>query len=342
MDVSASSPFSRAFDYASDQTGRRFQNPLYFITELFAGSRFRSSLAEVKEFGQEIVSNARKRRSQRGKKSQPANSNFGSLVDSLMDAFEDDPNLTADAALNFLSAGRDTTAQSLTWTCYSLMRHPSALATFRAEIESTFPSPLSTHNSTNGNPSAQLLKMSVADLQPTNLPVTTSIINESLRLYPPVPFEIKQCQVDTTLPNGTFLPQNSIIVWCIWAMNRSREIWGDDAESFHPERWLSSAATNPEGEIEKEVKLITKSAFEFPVFNGGPRSCLGKKMAELMACWVLVQIWREFEFEEIIDMTGLAGGLGKEESRKVERRSQNSLTLPMEGGLPCYVRLKRD
>jgi cytochrome P450 len=341
MDISASSPFSRAFDYASDQTGRRFQNPVYFITELFAGSTFRSSLAEVKKFGQKIVSNARKRRSQREKTPQPSNSNFGSLVDSLMDAFNDDPSLTADAALNFLSAGRDTTAQSLTWTCYSLMRHPSALATLRKEIESSFPGPLSTHNSTNGNPSIPLLKMSVADLQPTNLPTTISIFNESLRLYPPVPFEIKQCQVDTTLPDGTFLSKNSIIVWCIWAMNRSRDIWGDEAESFRPERWLSSAATTPEGEIEKGVKLITKSAFDFPVFNGGPRSCLGKKMAELMACWVLVQVWREFDFE-IFDKKEMMGGGGKKEEKKMEeRRSQNSLTLPMEGGLPCYVRLRR-
>ena len=33
----------------------------------------------------------------------------------------------------------------------------------------------------------------------------------------------------------------------------------------------------------EDGKLITKSAYEFPVFNGGPRTCLGKKMAEYMA-----------------------------------------------------------
>ncbi len=337
MDISASSPFSRCFDYASDQTGRRFQNPLYSVTELFTGSKFRSSLAEVKKFGQQIVWNANDRRNERERAHQTSNTGFGSLVDSLMDVFDEDPVLTADAALNFLSAGRDTTAQSLTWTFYSLMRHPSALATLREEINSTFPAPpSSTDNSTKAQPSTPLLELSVASLQPTNLPLTASIFNESLRLHPPVPFEIKQCQVDTQLPDFTFLPKGSIIVWCIWAINRSQQIWGEDAECFRPERWLEGvSATATNGGRDKGVKLITKSPFEFPVFNGGPRSCLGKKMAELMACWVLLQIWRDFDFEEIFDDA-------KQNGKREERRSQNSLTLPMEGGLPCHVRLRRD
>jgi cytochrome P450 len=340
MDISATSPFSCAFDYASDRTGRRFQNPLYFITELVTGSKFRSSLTEVKRFGQEIVSNARARRSERKQTKSTSEPTFGSLVDSLMDAFDDDPNLTADAALNFLSAGRDTTAQSLTWTCYSLMRHPSALATLREEIDSTFSSSASPDLSTQETPANPLLKLSVADLQPTNLPHTMSIFNESLRLYPPVPFEIKQCQVNTTLPDHTFLPKGSIIIWCIWAMNRSRETWGHDSASFRPERWLTPTSDPCTDEERTTARPITKSAFEFPVFNGGPRSCLGKKMAELMACWVLVQMSREFEFKEIFDAVGAMGG--NEGAGKAERRSQNSLTLPMDGGLPCYVRLRRD
>lgn len=343
MDISASSPFSRAFDYASDQTGRRFQNPLYSITEIFTASRFRSSLAEVKRFGEEIVSNARKRRNEGNQGQQASNSGFGSLVDSLMDAFNGDPNLTADAALNFLSAGRDTTAQSLTWTFYSLMRHPSALATLREEINNTFPHPAFTQSQSNGEtfPPPPPLQLSVADLQPTSLPITTSIFNESLRLHPPVPFEIKQCQINTTLPDGTFLPKESIIIWCIWAMNRSHEIWGDDAGSFRPERWIASPTISHDGDRnDRAVKLIARSAFEFPVFNGGPRSCLGKKMAELMACWVLVQVWSEFDFAEIFDTDEAAQGDRKRMEKREERKSQNSLTLPMEGGLPCHVRLR--
>ena len=281
------------------------------MAEMMASSTFHLALAEVKKFGYLIVRNARSRRmkNQCHDKSSKDHVAYGSLLDSLMDAF-DDSTIVADAALNFLSAGRDTTAQSLTWTFYLLMRHPFIVQNIREEIAAAFPA----HSAENGP-----LKLTAADLHPNNLPYTMAVFYESLRLYPPVPFEIKQCEVDVTLPDGTFLPAGSVVVWCVWAMNRSKEIWDtDDLEtnSFAPERWL------------RDSKLTTKSAFEFPVFNGGPRSCLGKKMAELIAAYLIVNLVREFVFEEVKD---------KNDPEK-ERVSHNSLTLPMEGGLPCIVR----
>jgi cytochrome P450 len=311
MDIDTSSPFSHAFDYASDQVGLRFQNPLYQVTERFTGSKFRTSIAKVKAFGQQIVANARQRQPQSDSDNVPEDprSAYGNLIDSLMEAF-DDTSIVADAALNLLSAGRDTTAQSLTWTFYLLMRHPFASQRLRQEILAAFP-----HKALVDKP----WKTDLADLQPAKLPYTTAVFYEALRLYPPVPFEIKQCEIDITLPDGTFLPAGSIVVWCIWAMNRSTEIWGQqgqDLETFEPDRWLHDG------------RFIGKSAFDFPVFNGGPRSCLGKRMAELIAAYVMVNILREFDFEEARD----------DKLPYKERRSQNSLTLPMQDGLPCKVR----
>lgn len=79
------------------------------------------------------------------------------------------------------------------------------------------------------------------------------------------------------------------------------------------------------------TKLLSKSAFEFPVFNGGARSCLGKKMAEILATGVITYLVSKFEFREIIDKK--LGGCGPGN----DRQSKTSLTLPMEGGLPCFV-----
>jgi cytochrome P450 len=308
MDIDASSPFSKAFDYASDQVGLRFQNPLYFITEIFTGGKFEDALSEVRTFGKQIVRNAKQRRGHQAFTSLIENEEpvFGSLIDSLMETFSN-PTIVADAALNFLSAGRDTTAQSLTWTFYALMHHPEVVTRLREEHAVAF-----TNDQT----------LTSTSLQPSNIPYTVAVLYESLRLYPPVPFELKQCLVPTTLPDGTFLPNKSIIVWCIWAMNRSAQIWGSDAHLFRPERWLDDNG-----------KLISKNAFEFPVFNGGSRSCLGKKMAELMVCWVLVRVIREFEMKEVLVLDS--------RGEITERKSQNSLTLPMEGGLPVTVALKR-
>src|SRR5690606_24079332 len=112
--------------YASGATARRFQNPLWRVTEVFTGRRFRRSIAVVKDFGRGIVARAVQDRDQQAKHHNPPADGdskldqiSGSLIQSLLDALGNEQ-LTADAALTYLSAGRDTTAQALTWTFYLL------------------------------------------------------------------------------------------------------------------------------------------------------------------------------------------------------------------------------
>lgn len=300
--LTSSHPFSRAFDFASGWTAIRFQNPLYTFTELFNGGKFRKAVAEVKHFGLQIVARAKRRRGNRAFESLVEGNDapqFNTLIDSLIEAI-DNPIIVADSAMNFLSAGRDTTAESLTWTTYALLRHPQVLSRLRQEITTAFPT--STQN------------LTLASLQPSTIPYILATFYESLRLYPPVPLEIQQCEADCTLPDGTFLPKSSVIVFCIWALNRSVDLWGEDAEQFRPERWLDD-----------DGKFAGRSAWDFPVFNGGPRACLGRKMAEVLGCWVLVRLVEGWHVEEVRDGDG-------------DRVSAMSLTLPMKGGLPVRVR----
>lgn len=176
------------------------------------------------------------------------------------------------------------------------------------------------------------LSLPCEKIQSSSLPYTMATFYESLRLYPPVPFEIKQCEKAVTLPDGTFLPKDAVVVWCPWAMSRSKHTWGPDPYSFRPERWLGDDSDGNEGMTKRVKKVfIPKTAFEFPVFNGGPRSCLGKRMAELQAVYTIASLVWEFDFFEV-RRSGLKAG----EPQK-ERVSRNSLTLPMEGGLPCHV-----
>lgn len=160
---------------------------------------------------------------------------------------------------------------------------------------------------------------------PSTLPYTHAVFTESLRLHPPIPFEIKQAQSATTLPDGTFLPPASVVVWCPWAMNRSRAIWGPDADTFRPERWLfNHDSSDPSSSA--SPKTLARPAHEFPVFNGGARTCLGKKMAELIAVQVIAAVVWTFDFVPAYEGH--------------ERRSKSSLTLPMEGGLPVFVKVR--
>lgn len=336
MDMPGSLPFSKAFDFASGVTAQRFQNPFYKLKEFFFGAPLRRAVLEVKTFGREIVSAAVQKK---GDEENPKDPSIGgsadplknNLIDSLLDHIEDQQ-VVADAAMNYLSAGRDTTAQSLTWTLYLLMRHPAAQQKLLEELRAVFPD------------AGHHLPVSFDSVQPSSLPYTMAVFNETLRLYPPVPIEIKECTADSTLPDGTNLPKGSVVMWVPWAMGRSHQIWGEDADEFRPERWLlsdseleqlgSEMAIDTKNK-EKPVRLVSKSAFEFPVFNGGPRSCLGKKLAELLAVSVVASLIWSYEFEEILDKK--LGGCGPGNARL----SQDSLTLPMEGGLPCLVRIRK-
>lgn len=318
MDMPASLPFSKAFDYASGAIGDRFQNPFWKIKELLFGTRLRRAFFEVKRFGSDIVSlNVARRQkfsvtmNEAAKGVNPLKNN---LINSLLEHIPDHQ-VVADAAMNYLSAGRDTTAQSLTWTLYLLLRYPQQQAPLIDELARTFPSVPR---------SSSLQDITYEHAQPSVLPYTHSIFTETLRLCPPVPMELKECVAPTTFPDGTWLPKGSVVIWVPWAMGRSHRIWGEDSQHFKPERWLNAA-----GSIG-----LQKSAFEFPVFNGGPRICLGKKLAELLAVVVLARlIWR-YEFTEVMDKSLGGCGIGG------ERKSQNSLTLPMEDGLPVTVKMR--
>lgn len=305
MEMHADDDFTVAFDYASGVTAERFQNPLWFITEVFTGSRFRRALKTVSSFGEKIVQSAVKdQRLENETISNKLDEVSGTLIQSFLRNIGD-KKVVAEAALNYLSAGRDTVAQALTWTMMLLMQNRFATDKVRHEAQEL------SQDTSNPVGEGQLNSTSFTHI---SLPYTMAVFYESLRIYPPIPFEIKQCEKATILPDGTFLPAKSILLWCTWAMNRSRILWGEDSGSFKPERWLAA-----------DGKLVTKSTWEFPVFNGGSRTCLGKRMAEVMAAQVITTMVSLFDFMPAYD---------------TPRVSKSSLTLPMQGGLPCYVKAR--
>lgn len=113
MSLDASSPFSKAFEYASGATGERFQNPFWKVAGLLFGRRFRESVDIVKAYGRDIVSVAMDNYKSARAKTEPSvalgsddavSQLQGSLINSLIDEIES-PETIADAALNFLSAG---------------------------------------------------------------------------------------------------------------------------------------------------------------------------------------------------------------------------------------------
>lgn len=102
-------------------------------------------------------------------------------------------------------------------------------------------------------------------------------LNETLRLFPPVPANSKQSRHPTVIqtselnldgsPKRIFVPGPGVPVRSSrLLMQRRRDLWSDDALEFVPERWL-----DPE-----RVKETTSDPFKFLPFHAGPRICLGQ------------------------------------------------------------------
>merc|ERR1719453_2228141 len=99
-----------------------------------------------------------------------------------------------------------------------------------------------------------------------------AVLSESLRLYPSVPADVKRAAQDDIWPDGTKIPAGTNIIYNVYSMGRDTATWGADAGEFKPERWL---------EMEEPP-----DDFHYPVFNGGPRVCLGRRLAmvEMKCC----------------------------------------------------------
>lgn len=144
-----------------------------------------------------------------------------------------------DVIINMVIAGRDTTAQALSWTFYRLCIHPEIQAKVREEVVSVLGDAVITqlrkeiHHSTNDLFSYAMLQQ---------LKYTEAVCMEALRLHPSVPKEAKTVMHDDVLPDGTKVKQGDILSFMPWVMGRDTALWGEDALKFKPERFLNQAS----------------------------------------------------------------------------------------------------
>ncbi|AEO53434.1 hypothetical protein MYCTH_2294752 [Thermothelomyces thermophilus ATCC 42464] len=193
-------------------------------------------------------------------------------------AYTRDRRVLRDQLIAVLLAGRDTTACTLSWTVYELARHPDVLQKLRAEI-------LSVVGPTRP-PTYEDLK-SMKYLQ--------SVMNETLRLYPVVPFNVRLALRDTTLPRGggpdglepVKVLKDTPIAYSTLVMQRREDLYpppggaaaSAPADAFSPDRW---ATWQPR-------------PWQYIPFNGGPRICIGQQFALTEMAYVLTRLFQRYD-----------------------------------------------
>jgi cytochrome P450 len=194
-----------------------------------------------------------------------------------------------DEVVTMLLAGHDTTALTLTYAFYLLSEHPEVERRVHEELDATL----------DGRPTfADTRELSYLD----------RVLQETVRLYPPVYVMFREPKVDVKL-GGYRVPAGSAIMLPQWAVHRSSR-WWTDPETFDPDRWT------------RERRADRPRFAHFP-FGGGPRHCIGKQFSLLEAKLIVAVVGREYSLayarEEPISLRG-------------------SLTMHPEGGMPMRVR----
>ncbi|KAK4233546.1 cytochrome P450 [Achaetomium macrosporum] len=226
----------------------------------------------------------------------------------------------------FLFAGHDSTSSTICYCFYLLQSHPEALAKLRAEHDAVFGTDLSA--------TAQTLRSNPHLLN--QLPYTTAVIKESLRLFPPA------SAMRGGLPgifladaHGNRYPTEGTNMWILHsAVQRNPRYWRDPL-AFRPERWLV-APGHP---------LYPPKGGWRP-FEHGPRNCLGQTLAMLDVKVTLVLVVREFEVRAVYDewdALNAAKVKGRVKTVNGERAYQTQMggAHPADG-FPARVRVRRE
>ncbi|WP_158059035.1 cytochrome P450 [Halorussus halophilus] len=167
-----------------------------------------------------------------------------------------------DEVMTMLLAGHDTTALTLTYTWYLLSQHPEVEQRVHEEIDEVL----------DGDPPA------TTDV--SELSYVERVIDESMRLYPPVYTMFREATEPVVL-GGYRIPEGAAIMVSQWAMHRSERYW-DDPDAFDPDRWTRDE---------------DRPRFAYFPFGGGPRHCIGKHLAKLEAKLILARTAQQYRLE---------------------------------------------
>ncbi|HEX5403280.1 MAG TPA: cytochrome P450 [Pseudonocardiaceae bacterium] len=171
-----------------------------------------------------------------------------------------------DELVTLLLAGHETTASTLGWTLFLLDQHPEVQDKLRAEAIAVC-----------GD-----REPGYADLE--KLTYTSMVLQEAMRLYPPVWILTRNAQGDDEI-GGYHVPAGSDVLICPYTLHRHPAFW-DYPDKFDPERFDPSLP-------------VSRPRYAYIPFGAGPRFCVGNHLGLLEATLVLVTLVRELRLESV-------------------------------------------
>ncbi|KAK4337539.1 hypothetical protein RND71_042026 [Anisodus tanguticus] len=290
--------FAVAFEDSIRLSTQRFIYPSLIwkikrALNLGSEKKLRVAVQQVREFAKNIVREKQKELNEK------SSLDSADLLSRFLSTGHSDEDFVTDIVISFILAGRDTTSAALTWFFYLISKNPKVESQILEEI-------------------GQKAESLVLYDEVKNMMYTHASLCESMRFYPPVPMDSKEAVKDDVLPDGTFVKKGARVTYHPYAMGRSKEIWGENWAEFKPERWLNK------DEVTGNWMFVGKDAYTYPVFQAGPRICLGKEMAFLQMKRVVAGVLQRFKVVPVAE-------------KGVEPVFISYLTAKMKGGFPVTI-----
>ncbi|QGM97122.1 cytochrome P450 [Methylocystis parvus] len=186
-------------------------------------------------------------------------------------------------------AGHETSAVALAWSLWLLAKDQASQERLRNEVRDVVGESDIDRNAVE------------------NLPFARQVIQEAMRLFPPVAALGRQPREDTTLGPYKVLKKEPIYV-AIWALHRHEKLW-DEPNAFDPDRFAPEKAKG-------------RHRCAYMPFGAGPRICIGMSFAMLEMTTILAALIRDFRFTPV-------------PGPRIELSPD--FTLRPKGGLPLFV-----
>ncbi len=190
-----------------------------------------------------------------------------SVIGGLLEARDDNGTplsrsaIISEAAVIFM-AGHETTANTLAWAWFLLSKCDKTRLRLQEELDTVLGGRTPTFQDV------------------AQLPFTKAVIEETLRLYPPVPILGREAMADTTI-GGTPIPKGSLVMVVPWLMHRNPVLWSKP-DVFDPDRFLDPKAKKP-------------NKYGYVPFSIGPRICAGLQFGMTEAILSLAILAQDFE-----------------------------------------------
>ncbi|KAI1159342.1 cytochrome P450 [Nemania serpens] len=174
-----------------------------------------------------------------------------------------------DSMMSIILGGKDPSAILISWAIFLMAKNPQVMKKMQAQVFSICGENL---------PTATDLK---------EMTYIRHVLNETFRLYHPLGLNVRMALEDATLATGggksgkepLAVSKDTTIIYSLGAMQRRKDIWGDDAHLFRPERWDGA-------DVDR---------WHFIPYNHGPRHCLGRFFGQQQMEYILARICQEYE-----------------------------------------------